>query len=120
MSDYSTWTLPAGGIGGILLVKAWDWWLSRKSSRAAENSNAALLDGMAEQMQRTNARLSAIDERLTQEIKARIQAQEDAAMLRVRIRILEHVLRTHGITMPPELDEPTRDVGPVVVVEAGK
>jgi hypothetical protein len=102
MNETTPWWMAGSVVATTITMKGWDWFQQRRSLRAAEGGAAALIEGLTERVEQLQARVTALDERLAQEIKARIEAQEQAAMLRVRIRILEHALRQSGIVVPPD------------------
>lgn len=94
------WLIPAG-IGGVILVKAWDWFLTRKSQGASEASQAALLTGLRDEVQALRDRQGALEKRLELEIKARQLAEAQTHRLKLRIETLEAVMVRHNIPIPP-------------------
>ena len=99
------WLIPAG-IGGVLLMKAFDWWLSRRSVKAAEGGAAALIEGLTSRIKMLEERQSIIDKRLTEEISSRQQAEEAAHQLSLRIATLEHAMAMNGLPIPPPNPKP--------------
>jgi hypothetical protein len=94
------WLIPAG-IGGVILVKAWDWFLTRRSQGASESGQAALLTGLREEVQILRDRQMAFERRLEMEIKARQQAEAQTHKLQLRIETLEALMIRHKIPIPP-------------------
>lgn len=94
------WLIPAG-IGGVILVKAWDWFLTRKSQAASEDSQAALLTGLRDEVKVLRDRQMALEKRLDLEIKARQLAEAQTHRLKLRIETLEAVMVRHKIPIPP-------------------
>lgn len=104
MSDPSMiapgWLIPAG-IGGVVLVKAWDWFLTRKSLGASESSQAALLSGMRDEIKDLRERQQVLEKRIDTEIEARQLAEAQTHKLRLRVETLEAVMVRHNIPIPP-------------------
>lgn len=93
------WLIPAG-IGGVALMKAWDWFLSRKSTGAAENGYAELINGLRTEVNELRDRLTAAEVHIETEVKARRKADATAHRLQLRINTLEAVMEKHGIPIP--------------------
>ena len=104
MND-APWWLAGGAAAAYITQRVTDWFTSRRSSSAAEGGAAALIEGLTTRLQSTEARIAVLEQLRAEEINARVMAQEMAAMLRVRVRQLEHALRINGIELPPNLDE---------------
>ena len=104
MSDPSMiapgWLIPAG-IGGVVLMKAWDWFLTRKSQGASENAQTELLKGLREEVHTLRDRQKLTEQRLDNEIKARQSAEAQTHTLRLRIDTLEALMARHNIPIPP-------------------
>lgn len=101
--------MGGSAIAGIVVMKAIDWWLSRRSNRAQENQLVAAADGTTQLITQLNARIVALETRqadlegrLNQETTARIEAQEKVSRLRQRITVLTAVMKHHKIEVPAE------------------
>ena len=101
--------MGGSAIAGIVVMKAIDWWLSRRSNRAQENQLVAAADGTTQLITQLNARIVALETRqadlegrLNQETTARIEAQEKVSRLRQRITVLTAVMKHHRIEVPAE------------------
>jgi len=101
--------MGGSAIAGIVVMKAIDWWLSRRSNRATENTLVAAADGTTQLITQLNARIVALETRqadlegrLNQETSARIEAQEKVSRLRQRITVLTAVMKHHKIEVPAE------------------
>lgn len=101
--------MGGSAIAGILVMKAFDWWLSRRSNQAQENTLVAAADGTTKLITHLNDRIVSLEgrqadleKRLNEETTQRIEAQEKVAKLRQRITVLTAVMKHHRIEVPAE------------------
>lgn len=101
--------MGGSAIAGIVVMKAIDWWLSRRSNRANENTLVAAADGTTKLITHLNDRIVSLEgrqadleKRLNEETTQRIEAQEKVARLRQRITVLTAVMKHHKIEVPAE------------------
>ena len=94
------WLIPAG-LGGVAVMKALDWWLSRKSTGAAEGGTAALIEGLTARVKMLEDQQRSTDLRIADEMRARMIAEEAAHQLSLRIATLEHAMAVAGLPIPP-------------------
>lgn len=103
------WWMAGGAVAGALLLKAFDFFLSRKKERTETDANVDLLNQLREGLASMGERLKAMEDghdqlrrRLEEEIGLRMQAQEEAHRLRLRVQTLESAMRAVGAVIPPE------------------
>ena len=101
--------MGASAIAGVIVMKTLDWWLSRRSNRAQENTLIAAADGTTKLIEHLNERIVALEgrqadleKRLNDETTQRIEAQEKVSRLRQRITVLVAVMKHHKIEVPAE------------------
>ena len=101
--------MGASAIAGVIVTKTLDWWLSRRSNRAQENTLIAAADGTTKLIEHLNERIVALEgrqadleKRLNDETTQRIEAQEKVSRLRQRITVLVAVMKHHKIEVPAE------------------
>lgn len=93
----------AGGMAAFWVVREfWGAILARKKDRTETDANVALVGGLTERIQALEVAQSAMTERLEKEISLRMQAQEEAHRLRLRVMSLESAMRSIGAVIPPE------------------
>lgn len=104
--------LGASAVFGVFAVKAFDWWLSRRTTRAHEDQMVAAADGTTKLIEQLNARIAQLESRqadlerrLNEETMARFTAEESVSKMRLRIAALISVMRQHKLEIPeiPEL-----------------
>lgn len=79
--------------------------LNRKQDRAEADGNVKLIAGLTariESLENTQAKLG---QKLEEEVRLRMAAQEEAHRLRMRVMTLEASLRSLGAVIPPEVKE---------------
>lgn len=83
--------------------------LSRKKNRVETDANIDLINSLREGLDRQGQRIRAMEEaqariglRLDEEIKLRMQAQEEAHRLKLRVQTLESAMRQIGAVIPPD------------------
>ena len=86
-------------------MKAVDFLLSRPRDRAELSANVSLIAGLTDRIQRLETRVAEQDQNLAQEIKLRLQTQEQNSRLRIRVMNLESQLRRLGAVIPEYEDE---------------
>lgn len=103
------WWVAGGAVAGAIVLKTIDWFYSRRKERTETDANVELLNqlrqqvaGMADRMQTMEASHDAFRARLEDEIKLRMQAQEESHRLRLRVQTLEAAMRSIGAVIPPE------------------
>lgn len=107
MSEMSApWWLAGSAIGGAIVLKVTEWFLQRKSSSAAENASAALINGLSTRITALEGKIGALETRVTEEVRLRLIAQEEQSRLQGRISVLVQVLHANGIEIPPEPPRP--------------
>lgn len=92
-------TLFAGALG----MKAVDFLLARRKERTETDANVQLLEGLVQRvrsLEESHARTTA---KLEEEVRLRMQAQEEAHRLRMRILTLEAAMRAVGAVIPEEV-----------------
>jgi hypothetical protein len=84
--------------------------LSRKKNRTETDANIELINSLREGLDRQGKRIAAMEEaqnrigsRLDEEIKLRMEAQEEAHRLKLRVQTLEAEMRRLGVVIPPEV-----------------
>lgn len=101
--------MGGGAIAGVLVMKAFDWWMNRRTNLAQENQLIAAADGSTRLIEQFSARIVALEtrqadleSRLNSETTQRIEAQEKVSKLRQRITVLVSVMKHHKIEVPLE------------------
>jgi hypothetical protein len=93
----------AGGVAAFWIVReTWGAVLSRKKERTETDANVTLVAGLSERIQRLEEAQLTMTARLENEITLRMQAQEEAHRLRLRVMSLESAMRQIGAVIPPE------------------
>lgn len=100
--ETAPWWMGGGALAGVLVLKVIEWFLARKKDRTETDANVALVSGLTERIQALEVAQSAMTERLEKEITLRMQAQEEAHRLRLRVMSLESAMRSIGAVIPPE------------------
>jgi len=92
--------LVGGAIGATMLVKAYDWWTSRRRERAEEQANVTLVAGLTERIQKLEERLHLIEADNTKLRSLLYDEQARSARLGLRVIALEHeIVKLGGV--PP-------------------
>lgn len=100
--ETAPWWL-AGAVSAFWIVReTWGAILSRKKERTETDANVTLVQGLTERIQRLEVAQIEMTERLEREIKLRMDAQEEAHKLRLRVFTLEAAMRQIGAVIPPE------------------
>lgn len=101
--------MGASAIGGVIVMKAIDWFLNRRSNRAQENTLVAAADSTTQLIAHLNERIVALEGRqadlegrLNKETTVRFEAEEKVSKLRQRITVLVAVMKHHRIEVPAE------------------
>ena len=93
----------AGSVVALwILRETWTVLLSRRKERTETDANVDLLNGRVRRVDSLESTLTATTEKLMEEIKLRMAAQEEAHRLRLRIMSLEAAMRRVGAIIPPE------------------
>lgn len=93
----------AGGLAAFWVVReTWGAILARKKERTETDANVGLISGLSDRIQRLEAAQVEMTDRLEKEISLRMQAQEEAHRLRLRVMSLESAMRSIGAVIPPE------------------
>lgn len=100
ISDGAPWWLAGSVVAFWVVRETWGALLSRRKERTETDANVALVEGLAKRVETLENRLSTQDQRLQQEVDMRLRAQEEASVLRMRIRQLESILRGLGAIIP--------------------
>lgn len=100
--DTASW-LTAGGLSAAWVIReVWGAFRERKKNRTETDANIDLLTGLVERVKMLESSQSTLTTRLDEEIRLRMQAQEDAHRLRLRVLTLESAMRQIGAVIPPE------------------
>ncbi len=103
MADETTPWWMAGGLAAFWIVReTWGAVLARKKERTETDANIDLLTGLVERVKSLESSQTALGERIEVEVKLRMQAQEEAHRLRLRVMSLESAMRQVGAVIPPE------------------
>ncbi len=95
----------AGGVAALWIVReTWSAILARKKNRAETDANVDLLNGLVTRVAALEESLARTTLKLDDEIRQRMQAQEQAHKLRLRVLTLESAMRQVGAVIPPEVD----------------
>ncbi len=100
----------AGGAFALWVVREiWGVIATRKKDRTETDANIDLLNQLREGLGSMGERLRVMEDghqqlrkRLEEEITLRMQAQEEAHRLRLRVQTLESAMRKVGAVIPPE------------------
>lgn len=92
--------MVGGAIGGTMLMKAYDWWVSRRRDNAENEANVTLIAGLTDRIQKLEERLNAVE---TDNSKLRtLLFDEQSRSVRLGLRVIaleSEILRMGGI--PP-------------------
>lgn len=106
MIDPTPPSVPAGLFWGGLLAwltrEMWGAILTRRKDKAETTANITLVAGLAERVSVLEKSQLAMEERLGAEVKARMDAQELAHKLKLRVSTLESILKGLGAVIPEE------------------
>lgn len=92
--------IAGGAIGGTLVVKFYDWWLDRRRASAEEGANVTLVAGLADRVEKLEARLHLVETDNTKLRNLLYDEQNRSARLGLRVIALEHeILKLGGV--PP-------------------
>lgn len=84
-------------------------WISGRGKRrvadAESGANVELLQGLVTRVQSLETSLAGMSDKLDAEAGLRMQAQEEAHRLRLRVMTLETAMRQIGAVIPPEVDQ---------------
>lgn len=95
--------LMAGSVAAFWIIReTWGAVLSRKKERTETDANVTLVAGLSERIQRLEQAQITMTAQLENEITLRMQAQEEAHRLRLRVMSLESAMRQIGAVIPPE------------------
>ncbi len=95
--------LVAGAIGATLLVKAYDWWTSRRTEKTAEDAGITLVSGLTERIQKLEERLLSIEGDNSRLRALLYDEQARSARLGLRVISLENEIVKLGGAVPPHL-----------------
>lgn len=89
-----------GAVGGTMLMKAYDWWVSRKRDNTENEANVTLIAGLTDRIQKLEERLNAVE---TDNSKLRtLLFDEQARSVRLGLRVIAleaEIMRMGGV--PP-------------------
>lgn len=102
MSETAPWWVAGTAVAAWVLRETWGAVLARKKDRTETDANVTLVQGLTERIQRLEAAQVEMTERLEKEIRLRMDAQEEAHRLRLRVMSLESAMRSIGAVIPPE------------------
>ena len=77
--------------------------INRKQDKAEAEGNIALITGLTARIESLEKSHAALGQKLEEEVRLRMAAQEEAHTLRMRVRTLEASLRGLGAVLPPEI-----------------
>ena len=93
----------AGSLAAFWIAReTWGALLSRRKERTETDANVDLLNGLVERVKTLETSLTDMSKRLEDEVRLRMQAQEEAHKLRLRVMTLESAMRQVGAVIPPE------------------
>lgn len=104
---------PWWAVGGVFSMWAvrelWAAIRERRIRRSEADANVELINSLREGLDRQGKRISLMEEahgrialRLDEEIKLRMEAQEEAHRLKLRVQTLESEMRRLGVVIPPD------------------
>jgi hypothetical protein len=106
--------LPPGGLLGLIgtgiaaLAGGAIWWIRNRPAQEASDSkdraDGEIFRRLTDRINALEARQSVLEERIAEEMKLRLSAQEETARMKVRILTLEHTLELAGVPIPPPRD----------------
>lgn len=103
MADETAPWWMAGGLAAFWVVReTWGAVLARRKERTETDANIDLLTGLVERVKSLESSQTALGERIEVEVKLRMQAQEEAHRLRLRVMSLESAMRQVGAVIPQE------------------
>ena len=99
-----------GGLFALWLARElWGALRERRKTRTETDANIELINSLREGLDRQGKRIAAMEEaqnrigsRLDDEIKLRMEAQEEAHRLKLRVQTLEAEMRRLGVVIPPD------------------
>lgn len=97
------WWLAGGAVAAWVVRETWGALLARRKERTETDANVQLLEGLVQRvksLEESHARTTA---KLDEEVRMRMQAQEEAHRLRMRILTLEAAMRAVGAVIPEEV-----------------
>lgn len=103
-----------GGVGGMLLLRLFDYFKNKRQDDAQTNAviadaagKTSLIEALEQRIANSEARqnsqdqrIAELEKRITEEITLRLKAQEENHLLRLRITQLEFALKNLGATIP--------------------
>jgi len=100
-------TAPWWAAGGAFALWAareiWGVVATRRKDRTETDANVDLLNGLVQRVKFLEESQAATTTQLTEEIKLRMTAQEEAHRLRLRVMSLESAMRQVGAVIRPEV-----------------
>lgn len=97
-------SVPSGVLyGGMVLWLARELWgavINRKKEKTETEANVTLVKGLTERIEGLEKSITTLEGRLTEEMRVRMDAQEENHQMKMRISTLEHTLRGLGATIP--------------------
>lgn len=104
---------PWWAVGGLFTMWAvrelWAAIRERRVKRTETDANIELIEALRAGLDRQGQRISAMEAahsriatRLDEEIKLRMEAQEEAHRLKLRVQTLESEMRRLGVVIPPD------------------
>ncbi|MGE8282819.1 MAG: hypothetical protein ACN6PX_03005 [Stenotrophomonas lactitubi] len=102
MTDTGPWWAAGSVVALWVLRETWTALLARRKDRTETDANVDLLNGLIQRVKSLEESQAATTLKLTEEIKLRMTAQEEAHRLRLRIMSLEAAMRGVGAVIPPE------------------
>ena len=100
-------TAPWWAAGGACALWAareiWGVVATRRKDRTETDANVDLLNGLVQRVKSLEESQAATTAQLTEGIKLRMTAQEEAHRLRLRVMSLESAMRQVGAVIPPEV-----------------
>lgn len=105
MSDPSTapWWAAGGAFALWATREIWGVISSRRKERTETDANVTLISGLTQRIETLEQAQIRINQQLEDEVRARMAAQEEAHVLRMRVITLEGTLRGLGAIIPEDL-----------------
>lgn len=104
MIEPSIPSVPSGVFwGGLTLWLGRELWgaiLNRRKDKTETQANITLVNGLAQRVELLEASLLGMEKRLSEEVHRRMEAQQEAHLLRLRVGSLEHMLKGLGVVLP--------------------